>query len=522
MAQSWLTLPDSWEIENVQAVLAFIISIICAFGIWAVSHVLWKSAATGISRGHKTKLLSLLTLGALGDVVDTIPLLRSDLGTGLLAKLIFQCIVVTILSITAIVSGPIARISTSTGTETREVPVTGWMATSNFHSMNSAQVKWNNTIDRLNSAGFPLDQLLDFLPDVRVDWRYRPAHWNSTWTASCQFTDRTQIALNSTGNYTEPILDEIPAMASVFPPRVLTPGHTITSSMAGAWEEESLPNGDDGWKEVLYFVFIQSSPKVAYQDEPDPAETGRQLNYLPFNITFAVFHLHNAPSVVTDTQGFDIGIGPIEKSWYTIADCQLSRVPSRMPQYLDEDTDWHVSFPWSADPLALPKAFSEFYRVETMDAAFTGGEVHHPTGQEVFRFYQAYLISKDTEFHETVTRPVDVAVATVQLSIVALVVFLFYAFLLCVALAWSVLWRIPDGASIPKTKVEWMMQRVTVAGGKEQQRAGLRAAIHGDVSGPALRSYHWTGTGSVRVGSDKYTKSLTVDDIVQIDDEKRG
>ncbi|KAM7219601.1 hypothetical protein V8F06_004982 [Rhypophila decipiens] len=500
MAQAWLTLPD-WELSNVQAVLAFIINILCAFGIWAVSHVLWKSAATAISRGQKTKLLSLLTLGTLGDVLDTIPLLRADLGTSLLSKLIFQCAVVTILSLTAIVSGPIARYSTSSGTAIRLLPVNGSMATSNFHSMNSAQVKWNNTIERLNAANFPLDQLLDFWPRFDAPWKFNPSQWNSTWTVNCTFTPGPQsITLVAVKNYTEPILDEIPGMASVFPAEMLTPGHTITSSMSGAWEQGDDPNSNEGiWKDMLYFVFIQSNPNTAYSDEPDPGTTGRQLNYLPFNIYFAVFHLHGAPSTVTETRSFDIGIGPIAQSRYTMADCQLYRLPSRTPDKLDEDTDWHVAFPWSADPLALPSAFAEYYRAEIMDASFTGREVHLPSGEEVVRLYQAYLVSKDTEYHETVSRELDVEVRTVRLSVVALVLFLGFALLLAVGLGWSVCFKLLVGAGtrrkrgtevvlleeVPKTKVDWTMRVVyydntTEGGTLKHNRAGLRAAFYED------------------------------------------
>jgi hypothetical protein len=139
-----------------RAVLTLLITLFCTVGIWVVSHVCWKLGArgTGMKTGNSTKLLSLLSVGGPKDVIDIIPLLRRDLGAGLLTKMVLQSLAVVLLSTVAIISGPIARYSTRSASELRETPLSRWMATSNFGSMSGAQVKWNNTIERLNSAGF--------------------------------------------------------------------------------------------------------------------------------------------------------------------------------------------------------------------------------------------------------------------------------------------------------------------------------------------------------------------------------
>jgi hypothetical protein len=239
--------------------------------------------------------------------------------------------------------------------------------------MSGAQVKWNNTIERLNSAGFPLNQLPDFLPDVHVDWKYEESQWNSSWSADCQWTDQTAIELEAAGDYSDGILGHIPGIASVLPRIPLTPAHNLTYELPGAYRDSGAI-----FQDVILFVVVQSNPDVAYEGEPTVAETGRQANYLPFDVTIAAFYLRNAPALVTAFSNVVIGTGPIEQSLYTMADCRISRAPSRTPQDLDEDADWHVALPWTPDIWALPIAFAEFSRSTLMEGSFTGGNSRSP------------------------------------------------------------------------------------------------------------------------------------------------
>jgi hypothetical protein len=174
-----------------------------------------------------------------------------------------------------------------------------------------------------------------------------------------------------------------------------------------------------------------------------------------------------------------------------MADCRISRAPSRTPQDLDEDADWHVALPWTPDIWALPTAFAEFSRSTLMEGSFTGGNITLPSGPELFRFYQAYVINKDTQFHETVTRPTNVVVPTTELLVPVLAVLCLYVCVLCVAFAWSWLLRLPGEECIPKTKVEWVMQVVKEVAGRDvsaeffgatwdQLRAPLRTAVCGE------------------------------------------
>ncbi|KAH6854156.1 hypothetical protein B0I37DRAFT_23084 [Chaetomium sp. MPI-CAGE-AT-0009] len=486
MSSPWIILPDWWDMGSLRAVLAFLINFLCAIGIWVVSHVAWKSGARETSKGPNanTKVLSLLSLGGLGDVIDTLPLLRRDVGTGLLTKLVLQCLATALLSMTAMLAGPIARYSTRFGRELREMPVSGWRATPDHNSMDSAQVKWNNTIERLKSTGFPLNQLLDYMPDVQVDWKYDESQWNSSWASDCRWTDQTAIELNATGSDTGGTLDWIPGIASVFPVTSRTPAHNVTFAYAGAYESLL-------YKDVMLFVVVQSNPEIAYLNEPDPSDGGWPANYLPFDLTLAAFYLQNATAVITESRKAVIGAGPIERSWYTMADCRIRRDPFRTPDRLSKDTDWHVAFPWTADLWALPRAFVQFYGAGVVEGSFTGQDIPMPSGPDLFRFYQAYMINKDTQYHKTATRQINVAIPTVELSIPALAAVCLYIGLLCTAFVWSLFWRLPGKTSIPKTKVEWMMQSVREICGRDmsaeffgatwiQLRPRLREAVYGE------------------------------------------
>src|SRR3954465_10210926 len=83
-------------------------------------------------------------------------------------------------------------------------------------------------MERFNSAGLPLNQLVDFLPDNRIDWKYSEVEWNNSWSASCQWTERTAINLYMTGNTsnTGSLFDELQGLRPIFPDKILQKGYT--------------------------------------------------------------------------------------------------------------------------------------------------------------------------------------------------------------------------------------------------------------------------------------------------------
>lgn len=127
-----------------------------------------------------------------------------------------------------------------------------------------------------------------------------------------------------------------------------------------------------------------------------------------------------------------------------------------------------MAHPWTWDYFTTINAFSSFYQATLTEQSFRKEPIYHPSGQDLFRFYQAYLAIKDIQEYESAERTISVAVPTVELSVPVLVVFLIYLVLIGLAAFWFVvLKRVPQGASVPRTKVEWMAQGMKESLGRE-------------------------------------------------------
>ncbi|KAK0656879.1 hypothetical protein B0T16DRAFT_452387 [Cercophora newfieldiana] len=465
----WMFLPTSWDLGNVRALLALIINFLCVIGIWVVSYSAWKIGAMKLAHSNKrsTKLLSLYSPTGLGDVADIIPLLRGKMGLGILAQLLVSGTIIVILSAVAVVSAPIARYSTRLGEQVQQVPVPGTLASIWHSGMGSALVKWNATIERFKAAEMPLDQLVDFLPDNNINWKYSEAEWNNSWSASCQWTERTAIELYSMGNTSDTgnIFATIEGSQAVFPDKYFGKEYVYTNIDAG-------PYRNDVYPDTLLFILIQTNPNASLIDEVNNTYS----NFLPFHFTIAAFHLKNAPLNLTDQGYFAWGTGPIEQSWYTMANCDIERAVSRTPNELDEYAEEHIAHPWSWDYGSTLDAYRSFYEAPLTEQSFRGESIYHPSGQDLFRFYQAYLATKDIQDYESAERVISVAVPTVELSVPVLVVFLLYLVLIALAAFWFVVVRrLPSGALVPRTKIEWMAQGMRESSAREVDASYLSA-----------------------------------------------
>jgi hypothetical protein len=466
----WIVLSTKWEIGNVRAVLTFTINILCAIGLWVVSYVTWKNGAMEAVKASRTKLLSLLSMSSIGEAFDAISVLHFGMDTRLLLTVLGQCVLVILLSLTAILSGPIARYSVREGAILQTGVQPGWIATTNHNSMGAAFVLWNTTIERLKYAQFPPDQLLDFLPDNKLEWVYQASEWNSTWSASCKYTENTPIDLVTTGNYTEDLIDEIPQLLSVFPPDIFPTAYKGKGrfSWAGNYENATF------YKDGLAFVVVQTDP-----DHGKDHALDQRTNHLPLNISIAAFRLAGIPRANTNSSGV-FGVGPIRRSSYTLANCQISRAPSRGFDDLDSNAQDNIAFPWPFQSTPVVMAFADFHRADTISKSFLGEDVYHPTGKDLFRFYQCYLICKDTQYRQKVSRTITTMVPSVEISIVSLVVMLFYFAAIILSAIWSTVFRqLPNGLSIPRTKAQWMMQGIREVGARERDYRMLHRSWDG-------------------------------------------
>ncbi|KAG7406232.1 hypothetical protein Forpe1208_v014439 [Fusarium oxysporum f. sp. rapae] len=318
-------------------------------------------------------------------------------------------------------------------------------------------VKWNLTINRLNTAGFPYTELLDFLPDTSVDWQYDASQWNSSWKMSCEYIPLTELPIRAEWVTSTNILDQIPDIRSAFP--------------SGAQEASSIPLrevaepggffADQAYQDLLLFVLLSSSPSTNRSD------TLRiYANNETMRITFLAFHLHNIPR---GNDKFYFGIGPAEYSAYTRADCSIRR-----GRVLDPT---HVTFLWTNDTQSIVKAFSDFHQANLVEQSIANKPIYHPTGLDLIRFFQAYMITKDTQFQHPVTRIISERQPHVRIALVTLSFFITYVIVLTMLLIWAfIMYPVEQGVFVPRTKVEWVMETVREVSARDISVANMDAS----------------------------------------------
>jgi hypothetical protein len=117
-----------------------------------------------------------------------------------------------------------------------------------------------------------------------------------------------------------------------------------------------------------------------------------------------------------------------------------------------------------------------FHEARLTQQSFRGETIYHPSGQDLFRLYQAYLVTKDIQDSESAERLISVSVPTVELSVPVLVVFLVFSVLMGLTAIWFVvLKKLPSEAWVPRTKIEWMAQGMRESSAREVDASYLSA-----------------------------------------------
>lgn len=167
---SWTSLPRRWRLEDVQAGLNVLFTALSALVIFVSVRLSWQSGARRIVQMEAVPLPSILTLNTPGEALDALFVLRHRIPRH--SKILTQSIIVIMFSITTLISGPIARYASRRTSITTDADVHGYLAMRTHNSNADEQVMWNLTLTSLDRAGFPTDELLDYLPDTATHWLY--------------------------------------------------------------------------------------------------------------------------------------------------------------------------------------------------------------------------------------------------------------------------------------------------------------------------------------------------------------
>jgi hypothetical protein len=443
MAKFWIFLSTEWRLEDVQATLNVVISFLSVIAVWTFSRFCWQRSTSQVVKNHNVTLSSLLTVTTLGEVLDILRFLKYKALSLRHPRILLQCIVVTIFSVSAILSGPIARFSTRRGHITKIIEIDGFMATVNHSSIASAMVKWNTTQQNLIKANFPTDQLLDFLPNPEGEWLYEPDQWNSSWSANCTMVQPTRIDLVATDNQTS-LFDAVPGIPSVIPERFQN-----QSIYRIGWDFAGFYNERNNSKDLLIFVMSTTDPWFK--------SNWSTHDWTSYSFSISAYHLHNAPRTPDDP--FLFAPGPIEKSSYSRLDCDMNRI-QQTPDYV------HQAYPWTNSTDQLITAFADYYRANFVLESISNYPIQHPKPEDLFQFYQVYMITKDTQYPHRVVRPMSAHLRTVEISTVFLTIVLLIAFLIILGIAnYSFFFgrHRSQLKYIPDSKLEWMLQAMKEA-----------------------------------------------------------
>jgi hypothetical protein len=392
MAKLWIFLSTSWKLEGVQATLNVIISFLSVVAIWTFSRFCWQLSTLEVAKNHNVPLPSLLSIITLGETVDVLRLLKTKILSLPHPRILLQCFVVTVFSVAAILSGPIARFSTRRGHVMSLTAIDGLMATVNHSSIGSAMVKWNQTQQSLIEAGFLTDQLLDFLPDPSYDWLYRADQWNSTWSAKCDSILPASLNLVANGDLNGlALFDQIPAIQDAIPERFLN-----ESVYCINWKPCGFYNQPDNYKDTFVFVLSITDPWKDYFENVSES----------FSFSLAAFHLHNSPRPTATSDAY-WGIGPVGSATYTRLDCDLRRIRPT------PDSS-HIAYTWTNDTTSILTAYTDYHRANLVQQSISDAPIQPPSGHDLFQFYQVYLITKDIQYRHRVTRSISVRLRTVN------------------------------------------------------------------------------------------------------------
>ncbi|KAI0531649.1 hypothetical protein GGR58DRAFT_518361 [Xylaria digitata] len=469
MTIAWVNLSTRWELTSVQAALGFIISTLGTAGIWSFSRYFWQRGSVKLIRGDPAVPLStIFVMSGPGEVWDAISILRRKVLVKKRWNLILQLVVIVVATSACMFAGPIAK-SSLRAIETVQKSELGILSATKGDSWTGnvieAGVLWNETIQSMETANFPLAQLLDFLPPSTVPWTYNEKEWDATWSICCNNTDNVVLQdLVASGNHTfyHPI-EAYEAFRNTYDPRWLdTSKYRYQVDFTGWFVNEPVLKLID----YYFFVLLISDPAI---------DDRMHYNNETMEMSFSILHLSdfnatNAEDVSFEAQANFKLSGPVGRGEFSRAECNFTR---NARSAVDEDA---VPWLWTNDTSAITSGYKVFWASSIGKYVPKDIPVPTPTSKDIIRLYQAYIISVNTVYSFPMPRALSIWKDTVQIAtgVLIIVIALFIVILWSTARYFVFLIRHKGDLSkiyIPDSKLEWMVHGARIAA-EQQVSAG--------------------------------------------------
>ncbi|KAK5063160.1 hypothetical protein LTR84_005236 [Exophiala bonariae] len=450
MAPSWVSLPQRWQLQNIQAALNVIVCAISALTTFCCIRFCWWAGTKRVKTAGRTTLTSLLTVNTIGEAYDLITLLGLRIFSPRHALLLVQSLLVLVFVTTTLISGPISRFSTRMHpqTTTRNTSIFPTMKT--FDIIAYANDYWTNITRSLETAEFPRDRLLDFLPDTNTEWMFVPSEWTKTWSMQCNSVERTPIEIAGTGNCSDPSFSTTyQAFPQLWDVINITSYDTYGIEWSGFWLSNVNPVQD-----MLWFAYASSITDI---DNTTDIVYG-------MNISMATVHFHNIYQNLTKPNNCIYAARPVDAASWIRTDCQLER-------QRDVKDEGFVPYPDSTEQSNIASALNQNFQARFMMEAGTNRTITEIQPDDLIRFYQVYMISKDTQFRQPVMRSLTIVEDVPQLSVALLTIMLFLVITsILAASTWCSFFLIHHDASrVPQTKLDWVLHAL---GDDENNAAG--------------------------------------------------
>ena len=434
-------MPMGWQLQNIQAGLNVCICATSALATYCFVRFSWQTGTKGIRLNGHTRLSSLLTINTVGEAIDAFRLLRARILGRQHILLLMQCVLVLVFATTTLLAGPIARYSTRMNPKTsiKDTPV--YPAMKEFDIIAYANDYWTDISRSLDEAGYPRDRLLDFLPDTKANWTYVPDQWTRTWSLQCDTVPRRPIQMTSTGNCTgETAPWKYEMLPELYTVLNISNYELSNDEWSGFWLTNRNPVQD-----MLLFIYADLFTDV----EPDT-----NIVY-GMNFSIASVHLHELYKNLIDPEICQYAAGPIGSASYARIDCALTRERHVADEHM-------IPFPDTINMDILARALNQNFQARFMTQAATNRTITEVTPEDLIRFYQVYMISKDTQYRQAVPRQLSVTLQVPQLSVAFLTVALLVIILsIWASSTWCVFILMHRGASdVPQTKLDWLLQAV--------------------------------------------------------------